>query len=210
MDRIQQTTKRGLDIFLTLLFSPLLLSISLVIGIVIRFTAGSNVIFRQQRAGENSKPFTLYKFRTMRLDADPFGPSPKNDMDSRLFPVGRWLRKTSLDELPQFWNVMKGDMSLVGPRPLYMEQAEKWNENQRRRLLVKPGLTGLAQIHGRAAVTIEEKIELDLKYVDNFSIYNDLKILFTTLTYVIFSRDIYEKKYSKTEATRGDSNAKSS
>jgi undecaprenyl phosphate N,N'-diacetylbacillosamine 1-phosphate transferase len=209
MNKIQQTIKRALDLFLTLLIIPLLLSISIVIAIVIRLTAGSNVIFRQQRAGKNSKPFTLYKFRTMRLDADPFGPSPKNDMDSRLIPVGRWLRKTSLDELPQFWNVLKGDMSLVGPRPLYLEQALQWNENQRRRLLVKPGLTGLAQIRGRAAVTIEDKIDLDLKYVDNFSIFLDLKILVATLAYVLFARDIYEKKYSKTELTRGDSNADS-
>jgi sugar transferase EpsL len=120
-----------------------------------------------------------------------------------LTPVGAFLREYSLDELPQLFNVLKGDMSLVGPRPLYLVQIVEWNDEQKKRLLAKPGLTGLAQISGRGELTKEEKLALDVEYVQKDSLLLDFKIVFITLWQVLASKSIYEKKYSKTEETRG-------
>jgi len=185
---------------LLVILSPLLL----VIAVAIRLGSRGPAIFRQERVGRDGKPFTLYKFRTMRLDTDPFGPSPKSGQDSRLTRPGRFLRERSLDELPQLLNVVKGDMSLVGPRPLYMSQVREWNERQKKRQLVKPGLTGLAQISGRAELTIEEKLELDVKYVEQAGFWSDCRILAATAARVFSRGGIYEKRYSQAEATRGD------
>ncbi|UCF00180.1 MAG: sugar transferase, partial [Planctomycetota bacterium] len=157
-----------------------------------------------------STPFVFYKFRTMKIDVDPFGPSPKSGDDPRLTKVGKFLREYSLDELPQLFNVLKGDMSIVGPRPLYASQAAEWNQRQKKRLLVKPGLTGLAQISGRGELTREEKLELDVKYVETATILTDIKIILTTVAQVFQRKSIYEKRYSKTELTRGDDNKLSS
>ena len=195
-------TKRLFDIVAILAACPLIIVITAVTAIIVRLTSGKNVIFSQQRAGKNFKPFTLYKFRTMRTNIDPFGPSPKTGDDPRLTKTGKYLRLLSLDELPQFLNVLKGEMTLVGPRPLYMEQAKKWNDHQKKRLLVKPGLTGLAQISGRGSLTIEEKIELDVKYVENQSFWLDLRLILATIFKILKPNDIYEKKYSKTKETR--------
>jgi len=140
----------------------------------------------------------------MRQDVDPYGPSPKEGQDARLTKVGRFLRASSLDELPQFWNVLKGDMSLVGPRPLYISQVPEWTPRQRCRLEVKPGLTGLAQVSGRGSLTLEEKLELDVQYVERQSLALDLRILARTALQIIIPRDIYEKRYSQRQATRGD------
>lgn len=186
----------GALLFLTL---PLLL-----IAWRIRRDSSGPAIFRQTRAGRDMRPFTLLKFRTMRLDVDPYGPSPHSAEDPRLTPFGRWLREYSLDELPQLWNVLRGDMTLVGPRPLYVEQAREWNERQRLRLCVKPGLTGLAQISGRAGLTIEEKLELDVRYVEARSLWNDLVIVLKTVTSVFRKQDIYEVRYSQNEHRRGE------
>ena len=169
---------------------------------MVRLTSGSPVFFRQERAGRNMQPFIIYKFRTMRTDVDPFGPSPKTGIDDRMTRIGNWLRKYSLDELPQFFNVLKGNMSLVGPRPLYMDQARQWNERQKRRLLVEPGLTGLAQISGRGSLTVEDKLDLDVRYVDNQSLWQDLQIFIATFFKVLRPKNIYEKRYSSTEETR--------
>jgi lipopolysaccharide/colanic/teichoic acid biosynthesis glycosyltransferase len=152
--------------------------------------------FRQERAGRGGKPFQVYKFRTMRTDADPFGDSPQSGSDPRITKIGRFLRETSLDELPQLVNVMRGEMSLVGPRPLYLQQMAEWNARQRRRLAVKPGLTGLAQVSGRGSLTIEEKLELDVQYVERVSLWFDLWILWRTVVGVFRRGDIYEKRYS--------------
>jgi len=160
-------------------------------------------VFRQERAGLGGRPFVFYKFRTMRLDADPYGASPKSGSDPRLTRLGRFLRETSLDELPQLVNILKGDMSLVGPRPLYVAQISEWNERQQRRLLVKPGLTGLAQISGRGTLTREEKLELDVRYVDTAGLWLDLKIVLATVAQVLGRRAIYERQYSRAEKTRG-------
>jgi sugar transferase EpsL len=139
----------------------------------------------------------------MRTDVDPFGSSPKSGDDPRLTKIGKFLREYSLDELPQLFNVLKGNMSLVGPRPLYMEQMKEWDQRQKKRLLVKPGITGLAQISGRGALTREEKLELDVQYVENSGLWFDLKIIFTTIAHVFCKKGIYEKRYSLTEEFRG-------
>ncbi len=183
-----------------------MLPIFIIIWTAIKIGSRGPVIFEQQRAGKNGRPFTFYKFRTMRTDVEPFGPSPKSGDDPRLTKIGKFLREYSLDELPQLFNVLKGDMSIVGPRPLYMSQVQEWNERQKKRLLVKPGLTGLAQISGRGELTREEKLELDVKYVETASLWLDLKIILATITQVFKRKHIYEKQYSQTEYTRGQYN----
>lgn len=184
---------------LLIVLSPLLLAIALAV----RWTSKGPALFAQQRAGKDGRPFTLYKFRTMRLDAEPFGPSPRSGDDPRLTAIGRWLREHSLDELPQVVNILGGDMSLVGPRPLYVSQMAEWNERQKRRLAVRPGLTGLAQVSGRGALTREEKLELDVRYVEQAGPWLDAKILWATFMQVFGHRGIYEERYSQTERVRG-------
>ena len=195
--------KRGLDIFIALAAMLILSPVLVAIGITIRLSSKGPAIFKQQRAGENGRPFVFYKFRTMTLDVDPFGPSPKSGQDRRLTKVGKFLRESSLDELPQLFNVLKGDMSIVGPRPLYLSQIPEWSERQKKRLLVKPGLTGLAQIQGRAELTREEKLEFDVKYVENAGLLTDIRIMLATIVQVFRRKSVYEKRYSKTEYTRG-------
>ncbi len=200
--------RRLLDIVLSLFAVVILLPVFVVIWTAIRISSKGPVIFRQERAGKNGEPFTFYKFRTMKTEVDPFGPSPKAADDLRLTKVGKLLREYSLDELPQLLNVLKGDMSVVGPRPLYVSQMAEWDERQRKRLLVKPGLTGLAQISGRGELTLEEKLELDVKYVETAGFWPDLKIILATVAQVFRRKNIYEKKYSKTEYTRGEQGKK--
>jgi lipopolysaccharide/colanic/teichoic acid biosynthesis glycosyltransferase len=195
--------KRLLDVFISLLAILILLPIFVIIIVAIKLGSRGPAIFRQTRAGKDGKPFTFYKFRTMKSDVDPFGASPKSEQDLRLTQTGISLREYSLDELPQFFNVLKGDMSLVGPRPLYLAQMAEWNDEQKKRLLVKPGLTGLAQISGRGEITKEEKLALDVEYVRKASLLLDFKIIFITFWHVLASKSIYEKRYSKTEETRG-------
>jgi undecaprenyl phosphate N,N'-diacetylbacillosamine 1-phosphate transferase len=196
--------KRLCDLFIAIPATIVLLPFIAIIAVVIRLTSKGPAIFKQQRAGKNAEPFTFYKFRTMRLDVDAFGPSPKSAQDPRLTKIGRSLREYSLDELPQLFNVLKGDMSVVGPRPLYVSQVSEWNKRQKRRLLVKPGLTGLAQISGRAGLTQEEKLELDVKYVQSASFLTDIKIILTTFRRIFERKGIYENRYSETEYTRGE------
>jgi lipopolysaccharide/colanic/teichoic acid biosynthesis glycosyltransferase len=200
--------KRIFDFLISLLAIVALLPVFVVIWTAIRISSKGPVIFKQERVGKNGKPFTFYKFRTMRTDIDPFGPSPKAADDQRLTKVGKILREYSLDELPQLFNVLKGDMSIVGPRPLYVSQMTEWDERQKKRLLVKPGLTGLAQISGRGELTREEKLELDVKYVETAGFWLDLKILLVTVTQVFGRKNIYEKKYSQAEYTRGEQGKK--
>lgn len=194
--------KRGLDIFLALAAMVILSPVLVAIWITIRLSSKGPAVFKQERAGKNGRPFVFYKFRTMKLDVDPFGPSPKSGQDRRLTKVGKFLRECSLDELPQLFNVLKGDMSIVGPRPLYLSQIPEWSERQKKRLLVKPGLTGSAQIQGRAELTREEKLELDVKYVENAGLLTDIRIMLATIVQVFRRKSVYEKRYSKTEYTR--------
>lgn len=194
--------KRILDIIVSLVGLVILLPVLAGIALAIRLGSKGPAVFVQERAGQEGKPFRFYKFRTMRTDADPYGPSPKGGDDPRLTRVGKLLRETSLDELPQLLNILKGDMTLVGPRPLYVAQIDEWSEGQRRRLLVKPGLTGLAQVSGRGELTREEKLALDVEYVQRQSLYFDLCILGKTFLQALGRRDIYEKRYSQSEEVR--------
>jgi len=196
--------KRVLDVLICLPALIVLSPVFAVLSVIIGLTSKGPVLFRQERAGKNGKPFTFYKFRTMKTDADPFGPSPKSGRDPRLTRVGRFLREYSLDELPQLFNILKGDMSIVGPRPLYVTQMAEWNDRQKKRLLVKPGMTGLAQVSGRAELTREQKLELDVRYVETLSFWTDVKIILATIGLVFSRKSIYEKRYSQTEYTRGE------
>ncbi len=200
--------KRVFDICISLPAVVILSPVFAVIITAIKVSSKGPAIFKQQRAGKDGKPFVFYKFRTMKLGVDPFGASPKSGEDPRLTKVGKWLREYSLDELPQLFNVFKGDMSIVGPRPLYVSQMTEWNERQKKRLLAKPGLTGLAQISGRGELTREEKLELDVKYVETASFLADIKIILATIAQVFRRKSIYEKKYSETEYTRGEGEPK--
>lgn len=162
-----------------------------VIAILIRVTMGQPVFFRQIRPGQNGDPFTLLKFRTMR-DLLP-GESALETDATRLTPLGKMLRKWSLDELPELWNVLQGNMSLVGPRPLLMEYLPRFSPEQARRMQVKPGLTGWAQIHGRNDLSWEDKFRLDLWYVDHQTWVLDMKILLQTPRVVLAARGIQAK-----------------
>lgn len=197
-------SKRAFDILLCIPAIIVLLPLFAVLVLLIRFGSKGPAIFKQQRAGKSGKPFVFYKFRTMRLDADPFGPSPKSADDPRLTRIGRFLREYSLDELPQLFNIVRGDMSFVGPRPLYLTQIPEWNERQKKRLLVVPGLTGLAQVSGRGELTREEKLEFDARYVETAGWGFDIRIMLATIGQVFGRKSIYEKKYSETEHTRGE------
>ena len=193
-----------MDICISLLAIMLFLPVFAVIIIAIRVSSKGAAVFKQERAGKDGKPFTFYKFRTMKVDVAPFGSSPKSGDDPRLTKTGKFLREYSLDELPQLFNILKGDMSIVGPRPLYISQMAEWNERQKKRLLVKPGLTGLAQISGRGGLTHEEKLEFDVKYVETASFRKDIKIILATVIQVFRRKSIYEKRYSQAEYTRGE------
>lgn len=178
--------KRFFDIIASAIALILLSPIITIVAWQISRKLGSPVLFRQTRPGLNGKPFTMIKFRTMRDAVDKNG-SPLPDAE-RMTPFGNFLRSTSLDELPELWNVFKGDMSLVGPRPLLTEYLPLYSNEQARRHEVRPGVTGWAQINGRNAISWEEKFKLDVWYVDNHSFWLDLKILFLTVKKV-FIRD---------------------
>jgi lipopolysaccharide/colanic/teichoic acid biosynthesis glycosyltransferase len=195
--------KRVIDLVVGAVALVILAPVLVGIGVALRLGGRGPALFRQERAGRHGRPFILYKFRTMRPDADPFGPSPKSGADPRLTRFGRFLREYSLDELPQFVNILRGDMSLIGPRPLYRSQIPEWDERQRTRLLVKPGLTGLAQISGRGELTREDKLELDALYVERAGIWLDCRILLATIAQVLGRKGVYERRYSRTEHTRG-------
>ena len=181
--------KRILDIIGAVLGLGLLGVPMLILALLVRINLGSPVLFRQVRPGLHGKPFLLYKFRTMTDDRDEHGNLLPDEQ--RLTPFGKFLRSTSLDELPELFNVLKGDMSLVGPRPLLMQYLDRYTPEQARRHEVKPGITGWAQVNGRNALTWEEKFKLDVWYVDNWSIWLDLKILLLTVLKVIKREGIH-------------------
>lgn len=180
--------KRLIDIVAASTALVLLSPVIAAVAVAVRLRLGSPVLFRQQRPGLHGRPFTLIKFRTM-LDAHGADGEPLPDAE-RLPRFGRWLRSTSLDELPELWNVLRGDMSLVGPRPLLMHYLPLYSPEQARRHDVRPGLTGWAQINGRNALSWDEKFALDLWYVDHWSLRLDLKILATSFIHVFSRRGI--------------------
>ena len=175
--------KRVFDIVASGVALLLLSPVILVVAIQIRRKLGSPVLFRQIRPGKDGKPFQMIKFRTM-LDALDKQGNPLPD-DQRMTPFGSFLRATSLDELPELWNVLKGEMSLVGPRPLLMEYLPLYSQEQYRRHEARPGVTGWAQVNGRNAISWEDKFKLDVWYVDNQSFLLDLRILFLTVKKVL-------------------------
>lgn len=180
--------KRTLDIFIVTLSLVLCAPVLLALALMVRGFLGSPILFRQVRPGHHGKPFNMVKFRTM-LDAVDAQGNPLPD-DQRLTRLGNFLRSTSLDELPELWNVLKGDMSLVGPRPLLMEYLPLYSPEQARRHEVRPGVTGWAQVNGRNALSWDEKFKLDVWYVDNQSLWLDIKILFLTVKKVLVREGI--------------------
>jgi lipopolysaccharide/colanic/teichoic acid biosynthesis glycosyltransferase len=180
--------KRLLDLGMVLLALTLLWPVLLCLAVLVRLKLGAPVFFRQTRPGLHGRPFRLIKFRTMRDAFDAQG-KPLPDAE-RLTPFGRWLRATSLDELPELWNVLKGEMSLVGPRPLLMEYLPLYSAEQARRHEVKPGITGWAQVNGRNALSWEGKFELDVWYVDHQSFWLDVQIIALTIKKVLLREGI--------------------
>lgn len=182
--------KRLFDIIASSIALVLLSPIYLLVAYKVKKNLGSPVLFKQIRPGLNGKPFEMIKFRTMRDEIDKNGELLPDA--ERLTPFGKMLRSTSLDELPELWNVLKGDMSLVGPRPLLMEYLPLYTKEQAKRHNVKPGITGYAQVNGRNAISWEQKFELDTWYVENRSFWLDIQILFKTIYKVIIRDGITE------------------
>jgi lipopolysaccharide/colanic/teichoic acid biosynthesis glycosyltransferase len=198
--------KRLIDSSVSLLLVTLLSPLLLVVAIAVWLDVGAPILFRQQRPGRHGRPFILFKFRTMR--GPHSGEFRLDDDAARLTNFGRWLRATSLDELPELWNVLRGDMSLVGPRPLLMRYLPLYTPEQMRRHDVKPGLTGWAQVNGRNALTWDEKFKLDVWYVDHQSTGLDLKILLRTAVAVFRREGIsYEDSATMPEFTGSTSDA---
>jgi len=196
--------KRILDLALTL---PALIALSpilVVAGLLVRVKLGSPVLFKQLRPGLHEKPFAIFKFCTMTEARDKDGNLLPDKL--RLTPFGRFLRATSIDELPELFNVLKGDMSLVGPRPLLMQYLDRYTAKQARRHEVKPGITGWAQINGRNTITWEEKFNLDVWYVDHQSFLLDMKIIFLTLWKILKREGISQPGQATMEVFKGSSN----
>lgn len=195
--------KRLFDVLVSLLAISLLTPFLIGLMLVVRFKLGSPILFKQIRPGINGNPFKMIKFRTMR-DAKDANGNLLPDAE-RLTKFGSFLRASSLDELPELWNVLKGDMSLVGPRPLLMEYVDLYTPEQARRHDVRPGITGWAQVNGRNAISWEDKFKLDVWYVDNQSLLLDIKILFMTIKKVFVREGISADGHATIEKFKGSS-----
>ena len=198
-DELLLFVRRCIDVAVASVLLVVLSPLMAAIAVLIKATSPGPVLFRQIRCGLHGRPFTFLKFRSMRTDAERLkaalaafnemdGPAFKMTNDPRVTPVGRWLRRTSLDELPQLWNILKGDMSFVGPRPAVVEEVRQYEPWQRRRLSMPPGLTCLWQVSGRNELTFNEWMQLDLQYIDNWSLWLDLKIVLKTIPAVLLGR----------------------
>lgn len=199
----QKFVKRLLDILISLIAIVILSPVLIIVAILVRIKLGSPVIFHQDRPGLNEKIFRLYKFRSMTDEKDAEGNLLPDEI--RLTKFGKLLRATSLDELPELWNILKGDMSLIGPRPLLVRYLPRYSEEQRHRHDVRPGLTGLAQVNGRNAITWEKKFEYDLQYINELSFGMDVKILFKTVKKVFERADINSETSATMEEFMGGS-----
>jgi hypothetical protein len=184
--------KRFLDIIISSIFILCFWWLYIIISILVKIKLGSPIIFKQDRPGLNEKIFKMYKFRTMTNKKDSWG-NLLPDIE-RLTPFGKFLRTTSLDEIPELWNVLKGEMSLVGPRPLLIEYLDYYTIEENKRHSVKPGITGWAQINGRNSLLWEEKFKYDIEYVDKLNFFFDLKIMFLTIKKVIKKENISDFK----------------
>ena len=196
--------KRLLDFILSLFAIIILSPVLLIVALLVRIKLGSPVIFKQKRPGLNEKIFTLYKFRTMTDAKDEQGNLLPDEI--RLTKFGKLLRSTSLDELPELFNTLKGDMSLVGPRPLLVRYLPLYNEHQKHRHDVRPGFTGYAQCNGRNAISWEEKFDLDVYYTKNLTLFMDIKIIIKTVKVVLFREGISSETSVTMEEFRGSSN----
>ncbi len=196
--------KRLIDIIISIFGLFILSPVLIIIAWKIRKNLGSPVLFRQTRPGLNGKPFEMIKFRSMKDAVDSEGNVLPDS--ERLTPFGAKLRSTSLDELPELWNVLKGDMSLVGPRPLLMEYLPLYSKEQARRHDVRPGITGWAQINGRNAISWEEKFKLDVWYVDNRTFWLDMKIIVSTVRKVLIKEGISSGDHVTIEYFKGNNN----
>lgn len=194
--------KRILDFVLSLVALIVLSPVLLIVAILVRVKLGSPVIFKQQRPGKNEKIFTLYKFRTMTDKKDENGNLLPDS--ERLTKFGKFLRSTSLDELPELVNILKGDMAIVGPRPLLVEYLPYYTEEEKHRHDVRPGLTGLAQVNGRNSISWEEKFKDDLEYIEKISILEDIKIIFTTIGKVFKREGISQENNATMEKFKGN------
>ncbi|WP_394145882.1 sugar transferase [Vibrio atypicus] len=196
--------KRLFDIIVSVFAIVLLSPVILILAFKIKKNLGSPILFRQTRPGVNGHPFEMIKFRSMKDAKDSQGISLPDS--ERLTSFGEKLRNSSLDELPELWNVLKGEMSLVGPRPLLMQYLPLYNKEQSRRHDVRPGVTGWAQVNGRNAISWEEKFKLDVWYVDNQTIFIDIKILILTIKKVLLKEGITADGHVTTEAFKGNKN----
>lgn len=194
--------KRFFDIFSSLLAIIVLSPLLLITSILVRIKLGSPVLFKQERPGKDEKIFTLMKFRTMTDDRDENGEILPDEV--RLTKFGKFLRSTSIDELPELFNILKGDMSVIGPRPLLVRYLPRYNKYQHRRHEVRPGLSGWAQVNGRNAISWQEKFDLDVEYVDNYSLFMDIKILFMTVINVLKRDGISSETSATMEEFMGD------
>jgi sugar transferase EpsL len=202
---LPRVLKRTMDFLVAVVLLLLMAPILLLTAGLIRLRMGSPVLFRQDRPGLHGTPFALTKFRTMR-DAHDADGTPLPDQD-RLTPLGRFLRKTSLDELPQLFNVLQGEMSLVGPRPLLMQYLPLYSPRQARRHEVPPGITGWAQVNGRNTLSWEEKFELDVWYVEHWSLWLDVKILWRTAWKVLRRSDVSARDHATMPVFTGSASA---
>lgn len=200
----QRFVKRPMDLILSLIAIIVLSPLLLIVAVLVRIKLGRPVLFKQNRPGLNEKIFMLYKFRTMTDEKDENGELLPDCV--RLTAFGKFLRYTSLDELPELFNIFKGDMSIIGPRPLLVQYLPLYNEHQKRRHKVRPGLSGLAQVNGRNAISWEEKINLDVQYVDTVNFIGDWKIIFLTLRKVIISEGISQSGEATMQEFKGSHN----
>ena len=198
---IYKYIKRILDIISSLLAIIILSPLLVVTAVLVKTKLGSPVLFRQERPGKDEKIFTLMKFRTMTDERDENGELLPDEV--RLTKFGKFLRSTSIDELPELFNILKGDMSVIGPRPLLVEYIPRYNEHQHRRHEVRPGLSGWAQVNGRNTVSWEDKFDMDVHYVDNYSFAMDVKILFMTVLNVLKREGISSETSATMEVFMG-------
>ena len=198
-DRI---VKRTFDVLVAGFALVIMAPVLVAAAVAVRFVLGRPVLFRQVRPGLKARPFTIHKFRTMSDTRDSSG-ALRPDAE-RLGRLGRWLRATSIDELPELWDVLRGEMSIVGPRPLLMQYLDRYTTEQARRMEVKPGITGLAQVSGRNAVGFQERFELDVRYVDTWSFGLDLRIIARSLRSVIGRRGISQEGHATSPEWMGN------